>query len=61
MDAKEFLENKGINGNKLLVPFRMLLPIKYLKEEYHNWGTGKEKHGKKDLPLNEYPYTIEYE
>lgn len=40
---------KGSNG--------ILYPI----GEYQNWGTGKERDGKKDLPLEGYPYTRVYE
>lgn len=32
----------------------------YPIKEYCNFGIGKNKDGKKDLPLNEYPYTIKY-
>ena len=32
----------------------------YSKEEYANWGSGKAERGKKDLPLDEYPYEIKY-
>ncbi len=33
---------------------------KYDITKYCNYGTGESKYGKDDLPLNEYPYTIEY-
>jgi hypothetical protein len=33
----------------------------YTIEEYQNWGTVKERDGKKDLPLEGYPYTRVYE
>ena len=32
----------------------------YPIEEYGNWGDGKIKHGRKDLPIDEYPYTRKY-
>lgn len=34
---------------------------KYLCSEYINHGYGGFKHGYKDLPKDEYPYTFEYE
>ena len=38
----------GITGNE------------YPIDKYCNWGTGEKKHGKADLPKDEYPYTIKY-
>ena len=32
----------------------------YPIDEYNNWGTGVERFGMKDLPLDEYPYTHKY-
>lgn len=32
----------------------------YPKNEYTNHGYGGEKYGFKDLPIDEYPYTIKY-
>lgn len=32
----------------------------YPKNDYANHGEGGIKHGKKDLPHDEYPYTIKY-
>lgn len=32
----------------------------FLYEEYANHGYGGLKHGRKDLPKDEYPYTILY-
>ena len=34
---------------------------KYPYYEFHNHGWGNAKEGKRDLPKDEYPYTIEYE
>lgn len=33
---------------------------KYDYDKWNNWGTGKEREGKQDLPHDDYPYTIEY-
>lgn len=34
----------------------------YSRKEYHNWGEGKTKNNKKDLPIDDYPYKLsEYE
>jgi hypothetical protein len=33
----------------------------YPINEYQNWGTGKTYLGKKDLPLDEYPYSFKYD
>lgn len=32
----------------------------YPIDEYQNWGTGETYLNKKDLPLDEYPYSIKY-
>ena len=32
----------------------------YPKDDYMNWGRGKTERNKKDLPMDEYPYTIKY-
>lgn len=32
----------------------------YPIDEYMNWGRGKTERGKKDLPLDKYPYKIKY-
>jgi hypothetical protein len=33
----------------------------YPISEYQNWGTGKTRLNKKDLPLDEYPYSFKYD
>lgn len=33
---------------------------KYDVNKFCNYGTGERKYEKDDLPLNEYPYSIEY-
>lgn len=60
MENKEFICNLSNDKIEIATHWVGKTGNEYPINEYMNWGGGKIEKGKKDLPMDEYPYKIKY-